>query len=89
MNHKLVTVCKSLFTGYMFVKLAPDQRWAPINSTTGVVKLLTRKSDKSEYLEPCTVPDDFIAGLQQCSNHADPARHNGHNGSGCCHLAPR
>jgi transcription antitermination factor NusG len=64
----------------MFILLEPHRRWAVVNSTYGVIRLLTRKTDKSEYLQPCTVSDDFIAGLQQCSNHGDPANHKGHNG---------
>jgi transcription antitermination factor NusG len=71
------TVCRSLFVGYLFVDLQPDQRWAPISSTYGVVKLLTRAVDGSEhgYREPCVIDDALISGLQQCSREAP--QHNG------------
>lgn len=44
-----------LFPSYAFVLLAPDQPWWSINSTYGVVRLLTRGRDRSG--PPMLVPD--------------------------------
>jgi hypothetical protein len=32
---------------------------------------MTRQSSKSEYLEPCTVPESFVTGLCQYSQPID------------------
>jgi transcriptional antiterminator RfaH len=65
---KLVTVQAPLFFSYLFVEIRPEQRWVPINSTMGVSKLLTRRPDGSEYLEPCAISDAFITRLMACSH---------------------
>ena len=49
---------------YLFIELHNGQRWAPINSTLGVSRLLTRQSSTSEYLEPCVIADSFVKQLR-------------------------
>jgi transcription antitermination factor NusG len=73
---RVEVVCSQLFTGYLLVAIEPDMRWAAINSTAGINRLLTRKSDTSEYHVPCFLDDNFVSGLKQCS-HPDEDR-NGH-----------
>jgi transcriptional antiterminator RfaH len=65
-RNRLETVEQPLFPGYLLVELN-GHRWMPINSTLGVMRLLTRQSSASEWREPCTISDSFIAQLKQCS----------------------
>jgi transcriptional antiterminator RfaH len=73
LNHrrKLVTVNEPLFPSYIFVEIMQDQRWVPIRSTYGINKLLIWQVTGSEYLEPASIADTFIAGLQNCSTVND------------------
>lgn len=53
-----------LFPCYAFVNLAPDQPWLAINSTKGVIRLLTdrvRATTTGAWARPLAVPDSFIA----------------------------
>ena len=70
-RNRVVQVLEPVFPSYVFIELADDQRWVPINSTFGVKRLLTRQADGSEYREPAVIGDAFIAGLQRCSRHDD------------------
>jgi transcriptional antiterminator RfaH len=67
----VVQVPEPVFPCYVFIELADGQRWVPINSTFGVMRLLTRQANGSEYREPAVIADAFIAGLQRCSRHDD------------------
>lgn len=74
-----VTRLKSLFPGYLFVRIREDQLWMQINYTDGIRHLLTRFEDSStfgfgpgnldpgehRYKTPWAVPDDFIAGMSK------------------------
>ena len=51
-----------LFPGYLFVKLGFDQAWRCINSTTGVIRLLSSRADRDPH--PLKVPEDIIMRLQ-------------------------
>jgi transcription antitermination factor NusG len=71
LRHKIVTVPPPVFGGYLLVAIAEQQRWSPINSTYGVLRLLTRQADGSEYREPAVIQDSFIEQLRGCSRHVD------------------
>jgi transcriptional antiterminator RfaH len=68
-RNKLVAVQEALFPGYLFIEILPAQRWAPIASTWGVSRLLTRRSIRSEYREPCVIPEAFICDLRGCCRY--------------------
>jgi transcriptional antiterminator RfaH len=68
-RNKLVMVQQPLFPGYLFIEILPEQRWAAIASTWGINRLLTRQSTRSEYHEPCVVPEAFICDLRGCCNY--------------------
>lgn len=65
------TVESPLFPCYVFVLIAPQQRWSCINSTYGVIRLLT---DLNTYApRPLFVPDSKINEILALSNTvADP-----------------
>jgi transcriptional antiterminator RfaH len=63
-RNKLVHVQEQVFSGYIFILLEPSQRWTPINSTMGILRLITRKG-AGFYDEPRYLPDDFVPGLQR------------------------
>ena len=65
-GRKLASVTKPLFDNYLFIELAEDQRWMPINHTVGA-KLMTRQSSQCEYHEPCIISNTFISRLMSCS----------------------
>lgn len=51
------------FPGYIFIELDHDtNNWSPINSTVGVIRLLTMPT-RDEYLRPCVV--DFVDDLRR------------------------
>ena len=51
-------VLRPLFPGYVFVQLAPAQRWRPLNSTIGVRSII-RSGDTISLLD-----DKFVCGLK-------------------------
>jgi transcription antitermination factor NusG len=61
---KLTVVKEPLFPGYVFIELLSNQRCVPINSTSGVRRLLTWQPEDSEYLAPARVPDEFVCGCK-------------------------
>jgi transcriptional antiterminator RfaH len=74
-RNKLETIDAPLFPGYLLVQ-SNGLRWMPINSTLGVMRLLTRQSSVHEYREPCTISDRFIESLRCCSfNNGDDDSH--------------
>ena len=50
-----------LFPGYTFVLLVPDQQWSSINSTFGVIRLLTYRDGRPQRVSP-----DFIQSVRRC-----------------------
>jgi transcription antitermination factor NusG len=72
-RNKLQTVATPVFAGYIFVNIGDHQRWAAINSTYGVSRLLVRKSPYHEYDEPSVISDAFITQLKSCSERDDEA----------------
>ncbi len=69
-NPKKLTefISRPLFTGYAFVSIENGRRWASINSTPGVIRLMTTHGsvvrELGEYLHPIPVSDRVIAGLR-------------------------
>jgi len=56
---KLSTVLRPLFSGYLFVRIdVGQQRWQSINSTVGVISLVSSGSS------PCPIPDAIVDALQ-------------------------
>lgn len=62
-----------LFPGYVFVLIEPGRRWASINSTPGVIRLLTDRvarpregwsAEAPPTLNPIWVGDHLIEGLR-------------------------
>jgi transcriptional antiterminator RfaH len=72
-RRKVVERISPLFPTYLFIRLDAGQRWAAINSTYGVLKLLTRMGSDG-YNEPCRIQDDFVAGLKRCCENSDALR---------------
>jgi transcriptional antiterminator RfaH len=68
---KLTVVKEPLFPGYVFIELLSNQRWVPINSTSGVRRLLIWQPEDSEYLAPARIPDEFVCGLQSCCHYCE------------------
>lgn len=58
---KTKRVKRPLFPGYVFVEIPEDRSWAPINSTYGILKVLTRKS--GDYTVPQILPIAFMTSL--------------------------
>jgi transcriptional antiterminator RfaH len=50
-----------LFPCYAFVRIDPDSVWAPVNSTPGIIRLLTNRSKDNP--QPLFVTDDYVASL--------------------------
>jgi transcriptional antiterminator RfaH len=69
-RNKVVRRPEPLFPTYLFVCLAPGQRWVPINSTHGVLRLLVRRGTDG-YDEPSIIQDDFIVQLRRCCEAKD------------------
>lgn len=58
---KLVSACKALFPGYLFVSFDQDAvRWRTVNSTTGVSRLVSFADDR-----PAQVPLGLISSLMR------------------------
>lgn len=55
---KPMVVREALFPGYVFVELGVEARWRSINSTVGVLRLVTFGND------PAPVPSGFVERLQ-------------------------
>jgi transcription antitermination factor NusG len=64
---KKITVVP-VFPSYVFIELADEVRWAPVNSTTGIKRLLTYIDD-GEYRRPHHVP--FIEDLRRMQVRPD------------------
>lgn len=64
---------RPMFPGYGFVLLPDDGTWGPINSSPGVIRLLTARSGDRDYV-PQRVPDGEIAGLLACVERDDRGR---------------
>lgn len=58
-DHK-TTLLKPLFNCYVFLSLEEDQRWGPVNSTMGVIRLLTTKSRDWPDPIPLWVPPGMV-----------------------------
>jgi transcription antitermination factor NusG len=64
-GHSVLTWA-ALFPGYLFIELTERSQWSKINSTYGVIRLLTTRLTIKDPV-PLWVPDDFIKNLgDQC-----------------------
>lgn len=60
---KVSTVLRPLFPGYLFVQVDIDQqRWRSINSTVGVISLISSGNT------PSPIPDAIIEALRACED---------------------
>lgn len=53
------TVEESLFSGYLFIQISPEDNWGPLRSTRGVIRIVGFGG------EPLSVNDGVIEQLQQ------------------------
>jgi transcriptional antiterminator RfaH len=53
-----------LFSGYIFVKIDPEQPWGSINNTLGVNRLLTARHGDKIIVQ--RIPEEFITPLLRC-----------------------
>jgi transcriptional antiterminator RfaH len=60
-SKRFVEVIAPVFPGYIFIGLARDQRWTPINNTLGVTRLVSFCGDG----RPAPLPADLMADLLQ------------------------
>lgn len=64
-------ISRPLFPGYAFVSIEEGRRWASINSTPGVIRLMTdrgvkpgKPGEQVAYLKPIRVPDVIVEGFR-------------------------
>ena len=77
-NNVIQSVSEAMFPGYVFISLRPDQRWAPINSTSGISRCLTKQRSVHQaramtlgdgFDAIATIPEEFISNLRkQCAH---------------------
>lgn len=60
-----------LFPGYLFVQLMPETQWHAINSTPGVIRLLTHKHGV-DSVRPMLLPNDLVDGWRTSRFEALP-----------------
>lgn len=51
---------KPLFPCYAFVRIAPEQKWSSINSTRGVIRLLTTVAANDRNRRPLFLPEGQV-----------------------------
>lgn len=68
---KVSDVAKPAFPGYVFIGIESEMTWGPINSTFGVLRLLTRRVGDTWL--PDEIPARVIESLRSCEIE-DPRR---------------
>jgi transcription antitermination factor NusG len=58
-----------LFSTYCFCLIPENFHWPKLNNIYGCGKLMTRRSESSEYNIPVSVDPAFIAQLKQCTHY--------------------
>jgi transcription antitermination factor NusG len=70
---KLREIREPVFFPYIFIQLDETQyyRYAPINSTWGIDRILTKRDNKAEYHFFATISDTFITALQRACRETE------------------
>lgn len=58
--NRFVEVTTPVFPGYVFIALAADERWTPINSTLGITRLVSFRHDGCPALLPAGFMGDLL-----------------------------